>query len=202
MARTLTAKRARTILWGKLDWHPAVNAWIAVADGAGMPETIEVLRDGKQSATYRLVGAGPNGESVIAQRVQAAWAVGRTLYERVLRHPSPPRQQGADVAPCLGALQPPERDPHLRNLGILRIVRGHDQEQPGVRPTLVQLTGGVQVARAEAERGRAAAEGAGPGRAHGFQACGDIRVTREIGEDGEIVSRSCGPAHGFRGERW
>src|SRR3989442_14986937 len=86
MARTLTAKRARTILWGKLDWHPAVNAWIAFADGAGMPDTIEVLRDGKQSATYRLVGAGPNGESVIAQRVQGAWAVGRTLYERVLRH--------------------------------------------------------------------------------------------------------------------
>src|SRR2546425_8920758 len=86
MARTLTAKRARTILWGKLDWHPAVNAWIAFADGAAMPDTIEVLRDGKQSATYRLVGAGPNGESVIAQRVQAAWAVGRTLDERVLRH--------------------------------------------------------------------------------------------------------------------
>src|SRR5438477_178256 len=73
MVRTLTAKRARTILWGKLGWHPAVNAWIAFADGAGMPDTIEVLRDGKQSATYRLVGAGPNGESVIAQRVQAAW---------------------------------------------------------------------------------------------------------------------------------
>src|SRR5947209_20498410 len=92
MARTPTAKRARTILWGKLGWHPAVNAWIAFADGAGMPDTIEVLRDGKQSATYRLVGAGPNGEAVIAQRVQAAWAVGRTLYARVLRHlplPSP-----------------------------------------------------------------------------------------------------------------
>jgi len=86
MARTLTAKRARTVLWGKLDWHPAVHAWIAFADGAGMPDMIEVLRDGKQSATYRLVGAGPNGESVIAQRVQAAWAVGRMLYERVLRH--------------------------------------------------------------------------------------------------------------------
>src|SRR2546425_12426732 len=97
MARTLTAKRARTVLWGKLDWHPAVHAWIAFADGAGMPDKIEVLRDGKQSATYRLVGAGPNGESVIAQRVQAAlsviaqrvqaaWAVGRRLYERVLRH--------------------------------------------------------------------------------------------------------------------
>src|SRR5213080_5556611 len=76
MARTLTAKRARTILWGKLGWHPAVNAWIAFADGAGMPDTIEVLRDGKQSATYRLVGAGPNGESVIAQRVRAAWRSG------------------------------------------------------------------------------------------------------------------------------
>src|SRR5438105_10049883 len=68
MVRTLTAKRARTILWGKLGWHPAVSAWIAFADGAGMPDTIEVLRDGKQSATYRLVSAGPNGESVIADR--------------------------------------------------------------------------------------------------------------------------------------
>src|SRR5438093_7243558 len=87
MARTLTAKRARTVLWGKLGWHPAVNAWIAFADvGAGMPDTIEVLRDGKQSATYRLVGAGPDGESVIAQRVQAAGAAGRSLLARVLRH--------------------------------------------------------------------------------------------------------------------
>ena len=52
MARTLTAKRARTILWGKLDWHPAVHAWIAFADGAGMPDKIEVLRDGQQPRYY------------------------------------------------------------------------------------------------------------------------------------------------------
>src|SRR5436309_11158887 len=102
MARTLTAKRARTILWGKLGWHPAVNAWIAFADGAGMPDTIEVLRDGKQTATYRLVGAGPNGELVIAQRVRAAWAVGRTLYERVLRHLplTTPRYYGSRQESC------------------------------------------------------------------------------------------------------
>ena len=86
MSRTLNQKPPHAVLWGKLGSHPAVNAWIAFADGAGMPDTIEVLRDGKQSATYRLVGAGPNGESVIAQRVQPAWAVGRMLYERVLRH--------------------------------------------------------------------------------------------------------------------
>src|SRR2546429_8863235 len=100
MVRTLTAKRARTILWGKLGWHPAVNAWIAFADGAGMPDTIEVLRDGKQSATYRLAGAGPNGEAVIAQRVQAAWAVGRALYQPVLPHLALPAPTGR--AACRG----------------------------------------------------------------------------------------------------
>src|SRR2546422_8869463 len=59
---------------------------MSYADVTGMPDTIELQRDGKQSATYRLVGAGPNGESVIAQPVQAAWAVVPTLYERDLRH--------------------------------------------------------------------------------------------------------------------
>ena len=54
------------VLWGRLAWHPAVKAWLAFAEGAGEPDTIEVLRDGKQSPAYRLVGVAPDGGSVIA----------------------------------------------------------------------------------------------------------------------------------------
>jgi len=33
------------VLWGRLAWHPAVKAWLAFAEGAGEPDTIEVLRE-------------------------------------------------------------------------------------------------------------------------------------------------------------
>src|SRR5207249_2061013 len=46
---------------------------------------IEVLRDGKKAGTYRLVGAGPAGESIIAQRSPVARAlIERAVYERIL----------------------------------------------------------------------------------------------------------------------
>jgi hypothetical protein len=85
MARALNRKAPRAVLWGQLAWHPAVKAWTQVAVGAGAPESIEVLHDGAKSATYRLVGAGPGGESIIAQRAGAARAaIGRAMYERIL----------------------------------------------------------------------------------------------------------------------
>jgi len=59
-------QQSHGVLWGRLAWHPAVKAWLAFAEGAAEPDTIEVLRDGKQPATYRLVGVAPDGGSVIA----------------------------------------------------------------------------------------------------------------------------------------
>ena len=68
-------KQSRGVLWGRLAWHPAVKAWLAFAEGAGEPDTIEVLGDGKQSDAYRLVGVAPDGGSVIAwqESGERAW---------------------------------------------------------------------------------------------------------------------------------
>jgi phosphotransferase family enzyme len=74
-----------TVLWGRLAWHPAVAAWRLHAPDAPDPEHIEVLEQRNKSATYRLVGAGPGGESIIAQRSAMAKAlIERTVYEQVL----------------------------------------------------------------------------------------------------------------------
>src|SRR5258706_6018604 len=75
------------VLLGKLGWHAAVKAWSAVCREAEAPDAIEVLRGGKESATYRLTGAGPRGEAVIAQRcTPVRAAIERTIHEHVLPH--------------------------------------------------------------------------------------------------------------------
>ena len=85
MSGTVGRKPPRAVLWGKLAWHPAAAAWSAFAAGAAEPERIEVLRNGKKAGTYRLVGAGPAGESIIAQRSPVARAlIERAVYERIL----------------------------------------------------------------------------------------------------------------------
>ena len=87
MSETVSRARPRAVLWGKLGWHPAAEAWSAFAanEMTATPEIIEVLRKGKKSATYRLVGAGPSGESIIAQRSLAVRAaIERTVHEDVL----------------------------------------------------------------------------------------------------------------------
>jgi len=83
----MTRKTPAAVLWGKLAWHPAVVAWRGLAQEPPDPEQIEVLRQGKKSATYRLVGAGPDGAAVIAQRSQIPKALlERTVYEQILPH--------------------------------------------------------------------------------------------------------------------
>ena len=75
------------VLWGNLGWHPAAQAWSALHGEPAGPEVIEVLRGGKESATYRLSGVGTRGEAVIAQRCTAARAaIERTIHERILPH--------------------------------------------------------------------------------------------------------------------
>ena len=74
-------------LWGDCAWHPAVAAWRELAPDAPDPESIEVLRRGQKSATYRLVGAGPGGAPIIAQHARMAKAsIERTVYEQILPH--------------------------------------------------------------------------------------------------------------------
>jgi Phosphotransferase enzyme family len=89
MSETVSRARPRAVLWGNLGSHPAAEAWSAftATEVTATPETIEVLRKGKKSATYRLVGAGPSGESIIAQRSLAARAaIERTVHEDILPH--------------------------------------------------------------------------------------------------------------------
>jgi len=83
----MSRKPPAQVLWGKLAWHPAVAAWREIAPEAPEPESIEVLRQGRKSATYRLTGAGPGGAPVIAQRSRGSKGqIERTVYERILPH--------------------------------------------------------------------------------------------------------------------
>ena len=85
MARLTNHRSARVVLWGKLAWHPAVIAWSEVADDPVASECIEVLHQGKTSATYRLLGAGRDGGPIIARRVSMAKAlILRTIYRQIL----------------------------------------------------------------------------------------------------------------------
>ena len=81
MANTLSHKTSPlAVLWGALGWHPAVKAWNTMAGAPVAPESVEVLDEGEGSSTYRLVGAGPGGASIIARRAPR----GRALLERAL----------------------------------------------------------------------------------------------------------------------
>jgi aminoglycoside phosphotransferase (APT) family kinase protein len=82
---TMTRNGPPALLWGKLAWHPAVKAWSEVADDPVVPESIEVLRPGSQSAIYRLMGAGPEGGNVVARQVPLPQAaLERAVYEDIL----------------------------------------------------------------------------------------------------------------------
>lgn len=76
----LNGKAPLAQLWGRLGWHPAAKAWMGFARDAGQPERLEVLRHDQAGGTYRLVGVGPAGESIIAHRAPA-W---KAALERVL----------------------------------------------------------------------------------------------------------------------
>jgi len=84
----MSSKTSGAMLWGKLAWHPAAQAWATIAPGARDPETIEVLRrGGKKAAIYRLVDAAPDGDGrhVIAQRARLSKAlIERAVYREIL----------------------------------------------------------------------------------------------------------------------
>ena len=83
----MSRKAPAAVLSGELAWHPAVAAWRQLAPDAPDPERIEVLRQGKKSATYRLVEPMPGSASIIAQRACMAKAlIERTVYEEILPH--------------------------------------------------------------------------------------------------------------------
>ena len=81
----MSPKTDVTVLVGKLGGHPAVAAWRGIAPAAPDPERIEVLCERHKSTTYRLVGATPDGSTIIAQRSQTVKAeIERAVYEQIL----------------------------------------------------------------------------------------------------------------------
>ena len=81
MARPTTSE----LLPERLTEHRAVRAWSRLESESIEPEGIEVLKTGKKSAVYRLVGVGPKGASVIAKRCPLATGLlERMIYEEFL----------------------------------------------------------------------------------------------------------------------
>src|SRR5437764_14451789 len=76
---------AHAVLWGRLAWHPAVEAWNGFSKGpVEPPEQIEILQQSSTSATYRLVADG-GGRSIVARRSLTPGAsIERTVRERIL----------------------------------------------------------------------------------------------------------------------
>jgi hypothetical protein len=65
--------------------HPAVRAWAALGCTSAMPAAVSRLQKRAKGHVYRLVGAGPQGASVVAKR-SSPERIGleRTIYESVL----------------------------------------------------------------------------------------------------------------------
>src|SRR5882762_8405539 len=114
---------------------------------------------------------------------------------------APARQQRPQIAPRLRAVQLAERPTHFRNAHIRLRLGRDDQEQTGVGPALMQLAGGVEIARADTECGRAP-HGTTPGGAYLLELSHYFGRGRDIGEDGEIVVRAVRGAKLCQGERW
>ncbi len=65
--------------------HPAVRAWNEVQLDSREPTQIQVLKRKNKSVVYRLQGAGPKGENVIAKRCLAPTALlEQVVYKQIL----------------------------------------------------------------------------------------------------------------------
>ena len=83
----MSAKPPRSVLEGKLSWHPAARAWRTFSGDRAAPARIEVLREGGKADTFRMIGLRSGDGPVIAQRSNAEKArLERFVYERILPH--------------------------------------------------------------------------------------------------------------------
>ena len=81
--------------------HPAFVAWRAVRADAREPRTIAVLQEKSRGAVYRLDGAGPHGEAVIAKRAKhnlLEWRIHRKILSDL----------PLATAHCYGMLETPD----------------------------------------------------------------------------------------------
>ena len=83
----MTSRQSVVVFGGPATEHPAAGAWREIAPDAPDPERIELLSLRRKSATYRLVGVGPGGTSIVAQRSRTVKAqIERAVYEEILPH--------------------------------------------------------------------------------------------------------------------
>jgi hypothetical protein len=68
-------------LTGDLDCHPAVQAWARNTSLSERPTQVEVLKESRKTAVYRMEGVGPDG-AVIAKRCEAPAAKLETILYR------------------------------------------------------------------------------------------------------------------------
>jgi hypothetical protein len=67
--------------------HPAAQAWRELGRGHRRPVAVELRKERKKSAVYRLLGAGPRGSTVVAKYCNAETGeVERLIYEEILPH--------------------------------------------------------------------------------------------------------------------
>ena len=75
----------KEIVTESLSEHPAVKAWCQLERARIEPGRIDVLKDKRKSAVYRLHGVGPGGTAVIAKKCSVATAqVERLIYSEFL----------------------------------------------------------------------------------------------------------------------
>ena len=80
-------QKAIEILHTDLLERPAVKAWAELRPERVEPEQIEILKQKKKGAVYRLTGVGPGNSAVIAKRCRHKRAViERAVYEEILPH--------------------------------------------------------------------------------------------------------------------
>ena len=111
------------------------------------------------------------------------------------------REQGPDVAARLGVMQLAERPAHRWDLEILADIRRDHKKQAGVGSALVQLAGGVEVARANTEC-RGATKFLAPDSAQVLQLHEDLRRGRDVSENGDVVPRPRPLSELPRHQRW
>jgi hypothetical protein len=84
----MSGKVIATVAQESCAGHPAVAAWRKFSGAIIVPKQIDLLRDGRKSAVYRIYGAGPGGaSSIIVHRCLMTKAITeRLVYEQILPH--------------------------------------------------------------------------------------------------------------------
>src|ERR1700733_9618664 len=100
------------------------------------------------------IASTPLFEGLFKRRRQCREPGFDALSKMDAQHPPAALGEDAEIAACLCRLDHPEGIFLPRHRQILRVRTGDLQDHTAVRPALVDLTGRMQEARAEAETGR------------------------------------------------